>query len=316
MSKYRPAVRRAAYTGQNYQHALESLRRDSNQCRPIPIATKDQSDLEALFLERLAGWRPDVWHPDMLAFGVAWVDPAPECITIAIPTRYLPNVIREIIPTISNEDTDPIFPDPILDVGGIPGLRFTHAEGRVLLYRPDRPGRIIIPIASPDTWDKAVTIGLDILAGRPRLPWQTHPRQWHPAENRYEQDRRHRLGIDSEHYRASQLASDVLRRLPGLCAPFAAHDMWFNRFAERKWQYQIHFEWQNSGPPHQVLDLLLHPAYGLDAHLVPCEGLGQHSAADCYTDACYRVRLADPNGCTIDLRHLRDHEKTSARQPM
>lgn len=301
MSKSHPLARaRATLTGQSYQHALHSIHRDGLSRRPIPHAEPSQAEIEALALERIGDWAPAVWYPSAPGFGVLWVDPSPTSITIA--TSYLPDLIRQLTPTISLDGPEPGFLAAGSEVRGVPGLRFRERGRNVVLYRPERQGRIVIRTASNSLWRKAVTIGLDDFGDQVILPWNSHPDGWHPTEELAERHHHRDAADQAAHYR---LASDLLRRLPGLCRPFLAHDMWFNFFTGRHDAYQIHFEWQNSGPPNKVLDLLMDADGGLGTTIEPNPLLGQHCDADCYSDTCGYVRLIDPAGCTLHLRHLR-----------
>lgn len=106
--------------------------------------------------------------------------------------------------------------------------------------------------------------------------------------------------IGSTQYKASRLASDVLRRLPGLCKPFSTHDMWFNFGRDER--YHIEFEWQSSGPPRDILDLLLDRKDGLDVRIDSRD----RSLSHYYSEDCAYVRLPGATGGRLDLRHLRD----------
>ncbi|WP_182907604.1 hypothetical protein [Microbispora sp. H13382] len=298
------ARKRALYTGQAHQHALKSLRRDQRKgCGPIPVATTAQAALEALILERIGEWSPVFWSPFVLAYGIAWVDPSPEDLIVGIPVQYLPDLIRELIPKLHT--SGPSANDDI-EIQGIAGLRFSYENGHVVLYRPGEPARVSIPLENESLWHKAIKIATDGFDSDLAFPWDSHPNAWHPAELYFiNTSWPGRYAIGGEHYQASRLASDLLRRLPGLCSPFMAHDMWFNFYGATDSEYYIQFEWQNSRPPNAVLDLILDRTFGLDVQIDLVHD--QTSLADVYADHCTWVRLVsrDGSGSRIDLRYLR-----------
>ncbi|WP_169981719.1 hypothetical protein [Microbispora sp. H10836] len=298
------ARKRALYTGQAHQHAIKSLHRDQGKgSRPIPVASTAQAALEALILERIGEWNPVFWSPFVLAYGIAWVDPSPEDLTIGIPAQYLPDLIRGLIPTLHPKAASA---SDDVEIQGIPGLRFSYEGGHVVLYRPGETARVRIPLKNESLWHKALKIGIDDFDSDLTFPWDSHPNAWHPAELYFiNASWPGRYAIGGEHYQASRLASDLLRRLPGLCGPFLAHDMWFNFHGATDSEYYIQFEWQNSRPPNAVLDLILDRTFGLDVHIDLVHD--QHSLADAYADHCTRVRLVsrDGSGSRIDLRYLR-----------
>lgn len=224
---------RMLYTGEDHGRALGELRRQRAGSPPIPDAADDgQAVLESLFLEVIGRCRKDRWQPYMLPFAVRSVTPRPHELIVRVPKQYLPDVLREVLPAWPAADEDGTG-EPGCQVYGIPGLRARLTRGQVILARPGLPGRIIIP-SPADRARKAALIAVDMHGGEAdmRLPWLTHPRDWHPAEE-------HFAGAFSQHHATrgapgSRLASQILRRLPGLCpAPRAYyHDMWFNRFGD------------------------------------------------------------------------------------
>lgn len=311
----RVAHRRSLFTREGYQHAIEALGRAGGG-RPIPVAYADQAAFEALFLERVGEVDLDLWEPTVLPFGISWVSPYPDSIDVGVPRRYLPDIIRQIIPTVFAEDTYQVGPEcgDVLEVQGIPGLRFRYEAGHVVLYRPGRPGRIRIP-AKEITWRKALWIALRAWDDRATVLWDSHPNEWHPLETRFVEDWPARFRIDGEHYRASRLASDVLRRLPGICRPPSCHDMWVNFHGRTAAEYYIQLEWAHGLPPAPILDLLLDPEFGLNVDIQLT--YGQQTQQDCYTDDCSHVRLIslDGTGSRIDLRRLM-HRTSDQESPL
>jgi hypothetical protein len=135
--------------------------------------------------------------------------------------------------------------------------------------------------------------------------WDSHPFDWHPLEIRHlAEGRRGRYQIGGEHYQASRLASDLLRRLPGIYRPPSSHDMWFNFHGRTDAEYHIQLEWELGQPPAPVLDLLLDPLFGMDVDIELT--YGQATRDDCYTNECSRVRLVSRDGTRsrVDLRRL------------
>ncbi len=301
MAKDKLARRRERYTLQAYEHAVESIRRDGREHGAIPMAVPSQAFLESLALECIGEWNPDFWAPDILGFGITWVDPSPTSVTLGIPTRFLPDVARALIPMTTTEELAGPAGDGCAEVWGLPGLRHRTEDSMVILYLPGIPGRVEIPLAVAGLWEKAVLIA--------RASWDDGaiffcdecPESWHPAERRFTAAWPARYGIGNRHYRDSRLASDVLRRLPAICKPFAAHDMWFNFRGEEG--YEIEFEWQNSGAPREVLDLLLHHKDGLRVQIDTHNGA--RSTNYFYSDDCTHVCLRSESGSCLDLRWLR-----------
>ncbi|MFE3455931.1 hypothetical protein ACFXKD_00175 [Nocardiopsis aegyptia] len=228
MVKNRFARRRKRYTHQGHEHALESIRRDGRACGAIPVATGPQAFLEAHALERIGEWDPACWHHDILGFGITWVDPSPTSIALGIPTRFLPDIISALIPTSSQVELADSADNGYAEVYGLPGLRHRTVGRTAILSVPGINGRIEIPVASPEIWDKAILIAKASWDEGSVFFWDECPTDWHPVERAFTQAWPERHGIGDNYYRASRLASDVLRRLPAICAPFAAHDMWFN----------------------------------------------------------------------------------------
>jgi hypothetical protein len=202
------------------------------------------------------------------------------------------------------------------EVWGLPGIRHRTEDSVAVLYRPGLPGRIEIPLDHADLWEKAVLIAKASFEDAIFF-WDECPEDWHPSEKGFADSWPERYGIGNVHYHDSRLASDVLRRLPAICKPFAAHDMWFNfRGGDG---YEIEFEWQNSGPPREILDLLLHDKDGLPVQIDTFNG--ERSTDHFYTDDCAFVSLQSQSGSRFDLRHLRyqrdrgDEARPTQRDP-
>jgi hypothetical protein len=308
---------RMLYTGEHHGRALGELRRQQAGSPPIPDAAGDgQPILEALFLEVLGRCSKDRWQPYMLPFAVRSVTPRPHELIVRVPKQYLPDILREALPAWPAGEEDGAG-EPGCQVYGIPGLRARLSRGQVILARPGLPGRIIIP-APADRARKAALIAADTHRGEADvcLPWLTHPRDWHPAEESFARASPQHYGTRAEHGRTSLLASQVLRRLPGLCpAPRAYyHDMWFNRFGDTT---SIQFEWAFGTTPAVLLDRLLHPVLGPGAQIALSDG---QALADCYAPGCCRVRVQSTgNPATwIDLRRATwdedTHDSTLAQQ--
>ncbi|WP_028649016.1 hypothetical protein [Nocardiopsis sp. CNT312] len=307
MAKNRLARRRKRYTHQAHAHALESIRRDGRTCGAIPVAVGPQAFLEAHALERIGEWNPACWHHDILGFGITWVDPSPTSIALGIPTRFLPDIISALIPMSSPDELADSADDGYVEVYGLPGLRYRTVGCTAILSVPGIPGRIEIPVASPEIWEKAVLIAKASWDEGSVFFWDECPTDWHTAERAFTETWPRRYGIGNSYYRTSRLASDVLRRLPAICAPFAAHDMWFNSCSEDG--YAIEFEWQNSGPPRKILDLLLDRKDGLRVQLKTC--WDEQPISHFYSDDCTYVDLVSDLGGRLDLRHLRYPQRLS-----
>lgn len=149
MARDRLAVRRSHYTLQGHEHALESIRRDGRQHGAIPRAVPHQAFLEALALERIGDWNPACWTPDILGFGLSWVDPSPTSVTLGIPSRFLPDIASTLMPMSSTEEIAGSSDGGTAEVYGLPGLRFRLDSSTVILHIPGMDGRIEIPTASP-----------------------------------------------------------------------------------------------------------------------------------------------------------------------
>lgn len=301
----RVAHRRSLYTHESYTHVIEAWNQAEGEA-PIPVASLDQAALEALVLERVGEVSLDLWEPTVLPFGISWVSPRPHSLDLGIPYRYLPDIIRQTTPTVPVEDLSWNAPtdDDVVEVQGIPGLRLRHEAGHAVLYRPSLPGSIRIRATEP-VWKRASWIARHPWSDRVISLWDGHPHDWHPLEIRYlAEGWPGRYQIGGEHYRASRLASDLLRRLPGICRSPSSHDMWFNFHGRTDAEYHIQLEWELGEPPAHILDLLLDPLFGIDIdiELTPA----QAAREDCYNDNCSWVRLVSRDGTRsrIDLRRL------------
>jgi hypothetical protein len=109
-----------------------------------------------------------------------------------------------------------------------------------------------------------------------------------------------RFGSDGWQYRNTWFASQILRRLPGLCpAPWLYyHDLWFNRVGE---ECSIQFEWAFGAAHNVVLARLLDPVFGVDGEIALLSG---QKLDDCYSGTEYRVNIqyAPQPACSISLR--------------
>jgi len=96
-----------------------------------------------------------------------------------------------------------------------------------------------------------------------------------------------RYSPDSWQYCYSRFASQILRRLPGLCPPPRAYsrDLWLNRFGDT---CRIEFEWFSGADHDVVLDRILDPVFGPGAEIELLDG---QSVAGCYAGAHYAVKL-------------------------
>jgi hypothetical protein len=290
---------RSARTGESCRHALNEIRLLQPGTPPIPpAADMDQAALESDFLEVIGRCPKDRWRPRMRPFGIKSVTPRPDALTVRIAAEFLPDIIRDIAPAWRAEEEKD---GEVVSMSGIPGLRALHRRGRTVLTRPGVPGRIVIPVPA-DRWRKAVMVAAEL--GRYESgtcsPWFTHPRGWHPAETRWAADWPERYAPDSWQYRNAWLASQILRRLPGLCpAPWPYyHDLWFNRFGD---ECSIQFEWAFGATHDVVLDRLLDPVFGFSGKIALLEG---QTLADCHSGAEYRVNIqyAPQPACSISLR--------------
>lgn len=301
----RLASGRAAQTGETPQQALDGLRTLDPGTPPIPdAATADQAFLESEFLELLGRCDWDRWRLRMLPFTVRSVTPRPHEVIIRIPGEFLPDVIREVMPSWVADEAVQDSPE----VHGIAGLRARYDRGRGMatLHRPGFPGRIAIP-APLGLWRRAALVAADLCGdGSPVvLPWLSAPDDWHPCEARFAQPRPGSSSPGGWRYSHYGFGSQVMRRLPGLCPlPRAEwHSLWINHA-------DIQLEWEN-GPAHAaVLERLLDPEFGPGAEV---ELLNGQSRADCYADKAgtVKARSARQPESLIALRRI--VEPASAR---
>ena len=288
---------RMLQTGEGRNQALDELRQLPPRTAPIPeAADEDQAFLESEFLEVIGRCSKDRWRPHMLPFAIRSVTPRPHELIVRVADEFLPDIIRGIMPAWLAEDEDA---EP--QVGGIPGLRAHYRWGRIILKRPGFTGSISIPSPS-GRWRKAVLVVSDLLGGERviRMPWMTHPNEWHPEEVRWVESWPARYSASGWQYRNSQFSSQILRRLPGLCpAPHAYyHDLWVNRHGNT---CGIQFEWSFGAPHNILLSRLLDPLFGPGARIALHDG---QSEADCIADSARRVKV-ESSQCPanwIDLR--------------
>jgi hypothetical protein len=264
---------RAAQTGETSQQARAALLRFDPGTPPIPdAATVDQAFLESLFLEKLGRCRHHQWWTPSVPFMVKSVTPLIDEIVVRIPPVFLPDVICDVMPHWAAEDDG----EEDIEVYGIAGLRARHERGRIVIARLGIPGRIVIPVR-PNVWRKACLVAAEVHdPDHVRMPWLTAPVDLHPAETHFTERWPARYSPAGPAYRNSQYASQLLRRLPGLCPPPRAgfHDLWFNRVGDT---CSIQFEWAN-GPSHaavlkQLLDPLFDPGAEIDER--DCEVIGR-----------------------------------------
>ena len=227
-SPIRPlAIRRRSLTGETYQQAHRALSELLPGTAPIPAATPDLAALEALVLDRIGSCDLDLWHPGVLPFEITSITPRPDRLTMRVPRAFLPDIIRQIMPTITDEHGEP-------NVGGVIGLRVTPKRGIARLRRPGLPGLIEIPATRSD-WDRAVKIATDGWAEGVNPAWLTHPNRWHPGELALLEAYPDHYAPGGEQYRKSAFASAVLRRLPGMCPhpeTTEYHNLWINMWPD------------------------------------------------------------------------------------
>ena len=290
---------RSARTGESCRDALNEIRLLQPGTPPIPSAANmHQAALESDFLEAIGKCPKDRWRPRMRPFAIKSVTPRPDALIVRIAAKYLPDIVRDIAPAWRPEE---VKDGEVVNMSGIPGLRAFHKRGHTVLSRPGVPGRIIIPVPA-DRWRKAVLVAADLWGyeGGTCSPWLTRPRQWHPAETRLAENRPERYATDGWQYGNAWLASQILRRLPGLCPmpwPYY-HDLWFNRFGDK---CSIQFEWAFGATHDVVLGRLLHPVFGFNGEIAL---LGEQTLADCYSGSEYGVNIqyVPQPACSISLR--------------
>jgi hypothetical protein len=139
---HRACAGRAAQTGETFQQSFEALGRLSPEAPPIPDpAGEDQAFLESRFLESIGRCDVDRWRPRMLPFSVRSVTPLPDELLVRVPLKFLPDILRQVMPFWSTDEEEDGHPE----VYGIAGLRGCYERGRLILTRPGLPGRIAIP---------------------------------------------------------------------------------------------------------------------------------------------------------------------------
>jgi hypothetical protein len=295
----RSSLLRALCTGRIQQTcegrnlALDELRKLPPRV-PFPeAATLGQASLESDFLEAIGRCDIDRWQPYLLPYVISSVTPRPHELVVRIPGEYLPDVIRAIMPHWLDGDGE---------VYGIPGLRASSGRDAVALHRPGRSGQLTIP-CPPGRWRRAVGVAADMLAHDPklRLPWTERRRDWDSAEIGHVEFWPRRYSPTRWQYRHTRFASQIMRRLPGLCSgrrPYY-HNLWLNRFGD---SCSIEFEWATGPPITSVLGKLLDPVFGPGAEIALLDG---QTFDDCYAEGTYRVnvRSAQQPGCWISLRH-------------
>lgn len=211
---------RADLTGETRQQVQTELRRLGEGRPPLPDAeNQDQASLEADILLLLGRCRYQRhWHPGV-PFMVSSVTPRSDRLVLRVQDDYLPDVIRDILPSWAEEK------NPANNLSGIAGLRFRCDYDRVTLARLGRPGRIVIPVKRW-AWDKACAVAMELLLKEDdyRFPWAESPAKMTDTE---EQSASLEPRADPS---ADRFLSQILRRLPGLCPPPQAsyYDLWAN----------------------------------------------------------------------------------------
>jgi hypothetical protein len=196
------------------------------------------------------------------------------------------------------------------EVYGIPGLRASVGHAAVVLRRPGRTEQVTIP-CPPGRWRRAAKVAADTLGHDPtlRLPWAERRHDWDPAEIGHVESYPRHYSPASWQYQHSQFASQIMRRLPGLCSgprPYF-HNLWLNRFGD---SCSIQFEWASGPPITAVLRKLLDPVYGPGAEITLLDG---QTIDDCHAERTYQVnvRSARQPECWISLRrHVQEAQVT------
>ncbi|WP_133061613.1 hypothetical protein [Streptosporangium minutum] len=161
------ARKRAAYTGEPFRAALQSLEGSSPRTIPIPYANSlDQEILETDFLLAMrrtlstsifANDAPESSRSNLAL--ISYVQPEAERLTVAVTREDLPGVLSAIIPNAQSADDDNII--------GIPGLRFEIHERHMSLYRPGSNSYICLRGAREtimrSQWRKALRIAEELL---------------------------------------------------------------------------------------------------------------------------------------------------------
>lgn len=145
------------------------------------------------------------------------------------------------------------------------------------------------------------------------MPWLTQPDEWHPQETRWVQTYCKRCSPGSWQYRNSRFASQILRRLPGLCPlPRAyGHDLWFNRFGDT---CSVQFESAFGATHDFILDKILDPVFGPGAEIALFKG---QTTAGCYAGTEYpvTVRSAGEPSTWIALRRATRERQADDEDP-
>jgi hypothetical protein len=299
---------RRALTREGYQDALKAILRHGPDAAPIPDASSDdQAFLEARFLEELGRCRYDRCRTPLVPFMLNSVTPEPDELTIRVPDRYLPDVIRDVMPygTVGSDGRLP-------DIGGIAGLRYRHERGRAVLFRPGRQGQVSVP-ASKSMWESACHVAIDTQDSDRQLyfPWLSSPGNWDSAE-------KVPWILSGEKNRGSNMfMSQVLRRLPGLCPPPRAeyYDLWTNYRHGN--ECVVKLEWMNGAGHSKIMVNLLSPRLNPVMEITP-EGKWNIGKDDfpVETGGSATLRSKKYPGSMIVLRRMADarwaHEDENA----
>lgn len=305
MPKTKPkaaARRRARYTGEKHADAVNAIRQLSRSQAWIPTANRDQALLELEFLGLIG--RPHAraragWRPGEDPFGIRWVRPYEDRLDIGVRLRYLPSLLRAILPTYSYDDAEP---------HGMCGARVRLGRTAVELYRVGLPGQIRLCGLSRAGWWQGLNTMLaeltnDGIPGTSAI-WHRLPDRLHPQEEACA--RRYSPGYSPPSQglceELADLASGFLRRhlILRQGAVVTGVDLWMH--------YSIEFEWFD-GPTHQELvDAFTDDEFGLNVVL------DERPCTDCSPSACeYSVQLQGAGGARISLRRGRSRAGMTLR---
>jgi hypothetical protein len=149
---------RIQHTGESYRSALVEVQ-TLPASWPIPDpAEAAQAALESEFLEIIGHCPKDRWRPRMLPFAIRWVTPRSHELVVCIHREFLPDIIRDLMPTWALEEEKE---GAVCNLYGIPGLRPRIRKGKVVLSRPGLAGRIVIAGPAAD-WKKATLVAAEL----------------------------------------------------------------------------------------------------------------------------------------------------------
>ncbi|WP_406314575.1 hypothetical protein OHA77_39820 [Streptosporangium sp. NBC_01639] len=295
------ARQRMLYTGETFNQARHALERLDAADPPVPNASPDQAALEAALFQELGQIDHSLWQTGDPAFGITSITPQRDELVMRIAKPFLPDVIAHIMPTYANNDSDQIY--------GVPGLRARKKNDHIVLYRPDMPGRIRIPVRPAD-WDKAAIIGFTFWWENTRAPWLTSPTEWHPAEKAFVETYPKRWAFDNVSYRNSGFISGVLRRVHTLHGPHIDYwKMWVN--GANCDTCDIQLLWANGGEHVKVIDWLREPTFGLNLDIL----LPKEQLCRCGPDEhCYIKLIQRDTGHKLCLRRSTEKPRNNDDQ--